>query len=411
MLVKKLIRRPVIVVLIGFLFLCLFSPFSASAANTPTVTPKPFPVSELHAQAAYLLNADNGDVLYANNEDATFSTASLTKIMTLLIVEEQLKAGKIKLSDKVKISLDAWHTAQLRASSMFLEVGQVYTIEDLIKGLAVISGNDAAVSLAEDVAGSQDAFVAMMNQKAKDLGMTHTNFKTVGGLPVKGSQGDTSSAKDMAILANYYIKQFPDMLKIHSMKKFTTITRQHPITQPNNNSLLGVYKGLDGLMTGYNDYYNFIGTAKQGKNRLIVIVMGAPSLDDRAATATNLLNYGFQQYQTYTAGKQGEVIASLPVYKAVGIEESSIVVKNDIVYGINVRDASKVKIDNQIPDHLEGGLHKGDKVGTQVVTLDGKVIASGDIVATQDLPKTGWFLSIFHQIALFFHELLNKYLH
>lgn len=375
-----------------------------AATKEKSTSPPPFPKENIHAKAAYLINADNGEVLYAHNENQKLVPASLTKVMNLFVVNDALKTGKIKKSDQVTISEKAWRTG---GSKMFLEVGTVYGVEDLIKGTAIVSGNDAAVSLAEHVAGSTDDFVKLMNEKAKSIGMSNTTFQTVNGLPIDGKK-DLTTAKDLGTLANTYIKEYPDMLKIHSTKEYTTKTRINDIRQFNSNTLLESYKGMDGLKTGFADYYNFIGTAKQGKIRLIVVTLGSESNGDRMRTASSLLDYGFSQYKTYKAGKKGEHIDHLTVYKAKDIQEVDVELSQDTTYGINIRDEKRIKVENKLPDYVEGGLKKGDKVGKQIVTLDGKKLAESDLVITKDLPKANWFISIFHHIAMLFTQLLNK---
>ncbi|PGK51484.1 hypothetical protein CN918_27210 [Priestia megaterium] len=407
---KSFIYRPVAM----FLLVCLVFLYSAPLtlvasaeesvnSDAPTVTP--FPKSQLNAKSAYLLNPDTGEILYSYNENAPMTPASLTKIMTLLLTKEELKNKKIKLSDEVEISEESWKT---QGSRMFLEIGMHYTVKELIKGVAIVSGNDAAVSLAEHISGTPEEFVKEMNKEAKKVGMANTTFETVNGLPGKGKK-DVTTAKDLATLAKYYIDTYPEMLKIHSTKNYTTILKGgKKLEQENNNSLLGKYKGMDGLKTGMADYYNFIGTAKRGEIRLIVVTLGSSSSAKRMQTAEDLLDYGFSQYKTYTASKKGQIVDNLPVYKAEGIKELDVAVKHDVTYGINVRDAKRVKITNKIPDYLLGGTKKGETIGKQVVTLDGKKLAESDIVVTKDLNKTNWFISIFHEIALLFSTLLSK---
>jgi len=406
----RFINRPVAM----FLLVCLVFLYSSSltfivsaedSTDTEITAVPTFPKSKLNAKSAYLLNPDTGEVLYSYNENAAMTPASLTKIMTLLLTKEELKDKKIKLSDEVEISKESWKT---QGSRMFLEIGMHYTVEELIKGVAIVSGNDAAVSLAEHISGSTDEFVNEMNKEAQKVGMSNTRFETVNGLPEKGKK-DVTTAKDLATLAKYYIYKYPEMLKIHSTKHYTTILKgDKKLEQENNNSLLGKYKGMDGLKTGMADYYNFIGTAKRGEIRLIVVTLGSSSSAKRMQTAEDLLDYGFSQYKTYTASKKGEVVESLPVYKAEGVKELDVAVKHDVTYGINVRDAKRVKIINKIPDYLEGGTKKGETIGKQVVMLDGKQLAESDIVVTKNLNKTNWFISIFHEIALLFSQLLSK---
>lgn len=384
-----------------------FTPY-AYAEDETEQPPTPIPTynpNNFQAKTAYLLNATTGEVLYANNEHEPMTPASLTKIMTLLVTEDKLASGDIKLSDKVEISKKSWLTG---GSKMFLEVGMHYTVEELIKGVAIVSGNDAAVSLAEHISGDTDAFVDEMNKEAKKIGMDETTFQTVNGLPLNGKK-DVTTAHDLAILADYYIKKYPEMLKIHSTKTYTTILKhKKTIEQPNNNSLLGTYEGMDGLKTGFANYYNFIGTAERGGNRLIVVTLGSSSSSKRMSTAETLLDFGFANYKTYNSETGGTILQKLPVYKATNAKESEVALKSDVTYTINIRDEKKVKIEDRMPNYILGGTKKGDKIGEEVVLLDGKVIAKSNIVTTEDLHRTTWFVSIFHQLALTFTQLVEK---
>lgn len=414
--------------LISFFLISILSFFSlgpaisiAYADESEEKIPIPtFNKDRLESKSAYLINADNGKILYAHNENEKLVPASLTKIMTLLIANDLIEEGKLSLTEKVHISEKAWRTG---GSKMWLLIDtEEYTVEELIQGVAVISANDGSVALAEHIAGSTDDFVKLMNKKAKELGMNDTTFETVNGLPLNGKK-DLTTAKDLAALASHYINTYPDMLKIHSLKKLSVKQYQQagvdnagkqkfrelaPIEQENNNTLLGDYEGMDGLKTGFADYYNFIGTAKRGENRLIVVTIGSKNATARMNTASALLDYGFSLYKTLESGKKGDVIETLTVYKAEGVRETEVILKDDVVYGIDIRDYERVKIENNIPDYLEGGLKNGDKIGEQVVSLDDNVLAKSDIIITEDLHKTNWFVSIFHQIALWFVQLLNK---
>jgi len=240
----------------------------------------------LRAKSAVLLNATNGKILYAKNPNRPIQPASLTKILTLYLVHEAVSEGKINLSDKATISMEAYLTG---GSSMYLEEGSDVELEDLIKGIAIVSANDASVAVAEHLGGDVAHFVKMMNTKARALGMNHSKFINPNGLPAKGQ---VSTALDFAKLARSYIRNFPDSLNIHAMKSF----KYRDITQNNRNDLLRQYPDADGLKTGFvrSAGFHLIATAKRGDTRLIAVLMGERNRAIRSREASRLLDQGFK---------------------------------------------------------------------------------------------------------------------
>ena len=247
------------------------------------------PQGKLKAASAIVMNANTGRILYAKNPDKPIQPASLTKILSLYLVHEAIKEGKIKLSDRVKISLDAQLTG---GSSMYIVDDTDVVLDDLIKGMAVMSANDACVAVAEHVGGSVEKFVAMMNAKAQELGMTHSHFMNPNGLPAKGQ---VSTARDILKLSHSYIRNFPEALHLHSLQEYT----YKGITQPNNNSLLKQSANVDGLKTGFISAAGFhlVATAKRGDTRLIAVVMGEKNPMIRAKETAGLLEQGFRSIE------------------------------------------------------------------------------------------------------------------
>jgi len=244
------------------------------------------PHVKLRAQSAIVMNAGNGKILYAKNPDRPMQPASLTKILSLYLVHEAINEGKIFPSDRVKISVDAQLTD---GSSMFLVTETEVELEELIKGMAVVSANDASVAVAEHVGGSVECFVKMMNEKARKLGMRHSRFKNPNGLP---AEGQVSTARDIIRLARAYIRDFPEALHLHSMQHYTF----REVTQENLNSLLKERSDVDGLKTGFvrSAGYHLIVTATRDDTRLIVVVMGEKNPKLRARDASRLLEAGFR---------------------------------------------------------------------------------------------------------------------
>lgn len=240
---------------------------------------------KLKAKSAILINAGTGKVLYAKNPDRPMQPASLTKILSLYLVQEALTEGRIQSTDRVKISINAQITG---GSSMYLVDETEVVLDDLIKGIAVVSANDASVAVAEHLGGSIDSFVRMMNAKAKALGMKRSHFVNPNGLP---ASGQVSTARDILKLSRSYIRNFPEALQIHSMQEYTFAN----ITQRNSNTLLGQCEDVDGLKTGFVSAAGFhlVATAKRGDTRLIAVVMGEKNPKIRARDTTKLLEQGF----------------------------------------------------------------------------------------------------------------------
>jgi D-alanyl-D-alanine carboxypeptidase (penicillin-binding protein 5/6) len=246
-------------------------------------------------RSAVVMDADTGRILFAENADRPVPPASVTKVLSLYLVYEAISEGKVHLQDKVRVSKKAWRT---KGSRMFLEPGSEATLEELIKGVCVVSANDASVALAEYIAGDTDKFVDRMNAKALQLGMLHSRFKNPHGLPAKGQ---TMTARDIAILSRDYLRRFPQSLQIHSTQSFT----YHNITQYNHNLLLTRYPGTDGIKTGfvYTSGYNLAATAVQGNTRLIAVVLGSRTPGIRLRETIRLFDEGFSKVQKEAARK------------------------------------------------------------------------------------------------------------
>lgn len=236
-------------------------------------------------QSAVVMNAATGEILYQKNADRPLQPASVTKILSLYLIYEAIGEGKARFQDPVKISKKAWRTG---GSRMFVDPGSEVPVDELIKGMSVVSANDASVALAEYVGGSEDAFVDKMNRKARQLGMTRSAFKNPHGLPARGQR---TTARDMAKLSRDYIRRFPQSLQIHAMQSYT----YHNIKQYNHNLLLKRYPNTDGLKTGYVHAagYHIIATSRQGNTRLIALVMGSRTPGIRLRETAKLLDQGF----------------------------------------------------------------------------------------------------------------------
>lgn len=386
-----------------FLSLTLLVPTISSAEETKESKETP-PVS-IASPSAILINAENGDILFEKEKDKNYDIASVTKVMTMLIASEELKKGTIKKDDKVKVSEKAW---RMGGSKMFIEVGEEVSVEELFKGIAVVSGNDAAVALAEHIGETEEQFVERMNEKAKSLKMKDTVYYSPNGLGLGDNKHfDTSTVKDLALLAKHYVNAFPENMAIHSMTEYTTKTRTHDITQNNANGLLSSYKGATGLKTGMiNGNYNVIATAQRGETKLIAIILGAKSANMRENDAAALLNYGFTQYKTITKGQKDEVVGHVPVYKSASTNQTDLVLADDLAFIVHIDDEAKITVTDEFPDYLKGGVKAGDVVGKRIVEVNDKTYET-NITINKDIDKAGFVKGFFDSIAMFFQWMMG----
>jgi len=336
-----------------------------------------FPVN---AKAAALFDFNSGQFLLEKNADEKIEPASFTKVMTLYVVQDGLKSGAIKLKDMVTISERAW---SMGGSQMYLKVGTQEPLDVLLKGIAVVSANDACVAVAEHMSGKVEVFVEEMNRKARELGLTNTTFVNVHGLP---ADGQFTSARDMAILASHYIKDYPQVLNLHSMQEFT----YNNITQRNRNGLLKMNVGVDGLKTGYikTSGYHLLATAQREGRRLIAVVMGAEKPKIREAEALNLLNYGFRNFILKEVLKKGGTVKTIPV-KGGKFDTVELIAQDSVIITVPVREKESVKTTESIPAQIAAPIKKGAVVGQVSVEEGGKQIRQVNVLAKNDVPR-GW---------------------
>lgn len=354
------------------------------------------PALDLQTEAVYLINPKTHEVLFQKNQNEEIPAASVTKVMTMTLAAEALKDKKVKEDDKVKISEKAW---LLGGSRMFLEVGTEYPFIELYKGMAVVSGNDAALATAEHLAGTEEKFVDDMNKKAKKLGMKNTTYMTANGFP-QGNKLDKTSAKDQAILADYYLKNFPEKMKIHNAKEYTTKTRLNPIKQFNTNELIGKYEGMTGLKTGFIDgHSNIVATADRNGIPLIAVLLKSPNSSVRDQETKEVLDYGFSQYKIVNKGKKGETVDDVHVFLSDGKKNVPLVLKENANVMVHIKDEDKVEVEFDVPPYVTGDQKKGTVVGKQIVTVNGKKSHTFDVALGEDLPSAAWYQYIFDNVA------------
>ncbi|KEY91718.1 D-alanyl-D-alanine carboxypeptidase [Candidatus Photodesmus blepharus] len=369
------------------------------AINPPIVIPD---APKIGAKGYVLIDYHSGKVLTEKEMHRKLSPASLTKIMTSYIIGQELVHGKISPEDNVVISQNAWSKNFPDSSKMFIEVGNKVKVKELNRGIIIQSGNDACVAMAEHIAGSEDAFVSLMNSWANSIGMTNTNFTNVHGLDDPKLY---STPYDMALLASALIRDLPKEYPIYSEKKFT----YNGITQYNRNSLLwDKSMNVDGVKTGHtkNSGYNLLSSATEGEMRLIAVVMGSKSSNTRKFESKKLLSYGFRFFETVSPHKAGEALVQEKIW--MGNEDTiTLGVNQDTYVTLPRGQAKNLKASFILEKELEAPISKGDVVGKVYYQLDDKNIAEYSLLALKSVEEGGLFSCFWDYIVLIFKSFFH----
>lgn len=342
-----------------------------------------------NSRSAVLVEVSSGKPLFEQNADNLIEPASFTKVLTLYLIFEALQKGIIHLNDEVFISKEAWETG---GSKMFVDIGSKVLVEELIKGIAVVSGNDACVAMAEHISGSVDAFVAAMNQKAEELGMANSRFFNPHGLPV---DGQITTAADMARLGTSYLQHFPESLRFHSMHEYT----YNNISQTNRNRLLFKDETVDGLKTGYVTAggYHLAATSTRDGMRLLAVVMGAVSPHVREVEAMKLLSYGFHHYALLQPFSPNEPISKVKLWK--GIKDQLDLFPVETVSLLAPRTKKNAfKWDVNVPVEAAAPIHMSQPLGEVKLYLDGEVVKTVALVSKEEVAQAGFFKRVWHTI-------------
>jgi len=353
---------------------------------------------KIAATSYIIMDADTGTIIAQKKAHEQFPPASLTKMMTSYVAEDELTKGNISLTDQVLVSLKAWRTG---GSRMFIKEGTQVNLEAILKGIIIQSGNDASVAMAEHIAGSETAFTSLMNQHAKLLGMENTKFSNATGLP---HEDHYSSPYDLALLSQAIIRDFPQHYGIYSEKYFT----YNNIRQPNRNKLLWRDKTVDGLKTGHTDEagYCLVASAKRDGMRLITVVLGTKSDEARARESQKLLAYGFRFFRThklYEANKQ------LSLVKVWGGQKSQVRlgIADALAVTIPRGQAKALKATMDIDAEVKAPVMAGQVYGTVRISLDGKEVKSVPLIALEAIEEGGFFKKLWDNIVLFFIGLIS----
>lgn len=363
----------------------------ASAANIIPLLPPP----KLQATSYLLIDAKTQKVLAEHNSKERAAPASLTKIMTGYVVEEEIRRGRLAVDESVQISVNAWRTG---GSKMFIREGTSVPVAELLKGVVIQSGNDASVALAEHIAGSEDAFADLMNQQAGLLGLEDTQFRNATGLP---SEQHYSTAKDLALLTRALIENHPEQYQLYSEKSFTF----NNIEQPNRNRLLWRDRSVDGVKTGFTKAagYCLVASAQRNGMRLISVVLGTDSDEARMRESQKLLSYGFRNFETKTLYPQGQALQEQPIYYG-SVEAVPLGVAEDVVLTFPKGYYQDIEASITVPEYFEAPVRKGDVLGTMDLSLGGEILYTGDVVALATVEEAGVFSRLGDYIYLLFDQ-------
>jgi D-alanyl-D-alanine carboxypeptidase (penicillin-binding protein 5/6) len=331
------------------------------------------------AQSAVLMDGLTGQILYEQNPHIRIPPASFVKVLTLYLVFDALRAGQIKMDDLVTVSEKAWRA---QGSKMFIKVGERVKVDDLLKGIAIASGNDACIAIAEHLAGAEEVFASKMNEKAALLGLKESQFKNSHGMP---ADDQYTTAMDMALLARRYIEEFPHALVLHSTTEF----EYNGIRQGNRNTLLQKNIGVDGLKTGHigESGYHLVATAKRDGQRMIAVVMGCDKIRKRAPETQKLLEYGFKNFSTVEAVKKGTSFGPVKVKRGKS-NQVILTAAEDGRVTVPKGKENSVSVHPQLPKFLVAPIQRGQVVAKILIQNEGKVVKEVNLLASLGVEKS-----------------------
>jgi len=370
--------------MIKYFLIFLLSVFFNSAIAQPNI----------NAKSVILMDYDSEKILFESDADLQIYPASMTKIMTSIIAFDLLKQNKISLDDKVVVSENAWRLSQSGYSSMFIMINDEVSVEDLLRGIIVASGNDACVALAEGIAGSEENFVDMMNEKAEEIGMTSTNFANSSGI---NNPDNYSTVRDIAIMSKYLIKNYPDFYELYAEKSFTwDRTGGEPIKQGNRNGLLYRNVGVDGIKTGYLavEKYSLASSMKKDQRRLISVGSGFENKSLRTSQSLKLLNWGYRNYNTYQISKKNETIFKIRSWlgKDTFIDGQT---KNDLFITLPKKDSRNLKVVLEYNGPVKAPIKKDEQIATINVYIKEEKIESIPVYSFNEIEKVNFLKSLF----------------
>ena len=369
------------------LLLALYFKLVVSAYSNPNI----------NARTGILIDYHSDEILYQYDPDAQIYPASMTKIMTSIIAFDLLKKNKLSLDDMFVVSENAWRLSQSGYSSMFIMVNDQVSVEDLLKGIIIASGNDACVALAEGIAGSEENFAEMMNEKAIEIGMTSSNFTNSSGI---NDPDNVSTVRDIAIMSKYLIDNYPIYYELFKEKTFTwDRTGGDPIKQGNRNPLLYKNIGVDGVKTGYLavEKYSLASSMKKNNRRLIAVVSGFPTKNLRSSESLKLLNWGFRNTNTFEVSKTDKSLFELNTWLGKK-EKIQVTTKEDYYITINKKDIRNLKVSLKYDGPIVAPVDKGEKIAQLDISIKDELVKSLPLYAAENLKKVNFFKSLLASI-------------
>ena len=348
---------------------------------------------EIQARSGILIDYHSGKILYELDPDLQIYPASMTKIMTAIVTFDLLKKNKISLDDKYTISENAWRLSQAGYSSMFIMINDQVSVEDLLKGIIIASGNDACVALAEGIAGSEENFAQMMNEKAGEIGMMSSNFTNASGI---NDPDNISTVRDIALMSAHLINNYPDFYELFKEKTFTwDRTGGEPIKQGNRNPLLYKNIGVDGIKTGYLavEKYSLASTMIKNDRRIIAVASGFENKNLRSSQSLKLLNWGFRNTNTFEISKKNETTFEIESW--LGIKDKiNAVTKENFYVTIDKKDIKHLNVSLNYNGPIKAPIRKGEKVAELIIKKKNKNLKTLPLYASEDLKKVNFFKSL-----------------
>ncbi len=347
----------------------------------------------IQARTAILIDYHSDEVLYELDPDSQIYPASMTKIMTAIVAFDLIKKNKLSLDDKFTISENAWRLSQAGYSSMFIMINDQVSVENLLRGIIVASGNDACVALAEGIAGSEENFADMMNEKAGEIGMVSSNFTNSSGI---NDPDNISTVRDIAIMSKHLIKNYPLYYELFAEKTFTwDRTGGEPIKQGNRNPLLYKNVGVDGVKTGYLavEKYSLASSMKKKDRRIIAVASGFETKNSRSSQSLKLLNWGFRNTNTFEISKKNETVFELDTW--LGRKDKiNAISKEDFHVTINKKDIRHLTVSLEYNGPISAPIKKDTKIANIIVSKKGEEIKNLPLYAAEDLKKVNFFKSL-----------------
>ncbi len=343
-------------------------------------------IISVNAKTAILQDYLSGEILYEKDADISIYPASMTKIMTSIIAFDLIKKGELTLDEKFIVSENAWRLSTAGYSSMFIMVGDEVSVENLLRGIIVASGNDACIALAEGIAGTEEEFAVLMTEKALEIGMENTNFSNSSGI---NDPNNYSTVRDILIMSNYLIKNYPEYYHYYKEKEFTwDRTGGDPITQGNRNPLLYKNMGADGIKTGYLavEKYSLASSIKKKNRRLIAVGSGFNSKNDRSRQSAKLLTWGLTKFDTILIGKKNDVISELDVWQGKQ-KKVKAHISSDIYKTIPKAKKKYLKVTVNYEGPLEAPIEKNEVIGKMKITYKDEVVGNYDLFASESVQK------------------------